>query len=108
MLFFRLLSSTLLVRISYRCYTVPQVVIPTLPNLIIFFQLRVSNLWNPGVMANNVYCTQCPPTKFLTQAEATALDQDLFNEFKFSVDQLMELAGLSVASAVAKVYPPTT
>lgn len=44
-------------------------------------------------------------TKYLTQTEATALDQDLFNEYKFSVDQLMELAGLSCASAIAKSYP---
>lgn len=42
---------------------------------------------------------------YLSQKNAIALDQDLFNEYKFSVDQLMELAGLSVATAVAKVYP---
>lgn len=46
--------------------------------------------------------------RFLTQEEATAIDQDLFNEYKFSVDQLMELAGLSVATAIAKSYPPST
>ncbi len=34
-----------------------------------------------------------------------AIDQELFNEYKFSVDQLMELAGLSCATAVARVYP---
>ncbi|KAG6462535.1 NAD(P)H-hydrate epimerase isoform X2 [Manduca sexta] len=45
--------------------------------------------------------------RYLNQSEAVALDQDLFNEYKFSVDQLMELAGLSVAMAVAKVYPPS-
>ncbi|XP_049865812.1 NAD(P)H-hydrate epimerase isoform X2 [Pectinophora gossypiella] len=47
-------------------------------------------------------------TSYLTQTDAAALDQDLFNEYKFSVDQLMELAGLSVASAVARAYPVTT
>ncbi|CAK1603889.1 unnamed protein product [Parnassius mnemosyne] len=45
---------------------------------------------------------------YLTQEEAAALDQDLFNEYKFSVDQLMELAGLSVAAAVAKTFPIST
>ena len=31
--------------------------------------------------------------------------QELFTEYGFSVDQLMELAGLSCAHAIAKVYP---
>lgn len=31
------------------------------------------------------------------------MDQELFNEYQFSVDQLMELAGLSCATAIAKV-----
>jgi len=29
----------------------------------------------------------------------------LFSDYGFSVDQLMELAGLSVATAIAKSYP---
>ncbi|CAL9690773.1 unnamed protein product [Knipowitschia caucasica] len=43
--------------------------------------------------------------KYLGQAEAQQIDQDLFSEFGFSVDQLMELAGLSCATAVSRVYP---
>lgn len=43
---------------------------------------------------------------YLNQEEATNLDLDLFNEYKYSVDQLMELAGLSCATAIAKVYNP--
>lgn len=43
--------------------------------------------------------------KYLTQAEAQNIDEELFNEFAFSVDQLMELAGLSVAVALTKAYP---
>ncbi|XP_073466345.1 NAD(P)H-hydrate epimerase [Aquarana catesbeiana] len=43
--------------------------------------------------------------KFLSQAEAQAVDEELFNEYRFSVDQLMELAGLSCATAIAKAYP---
>ena len=46
--------------------------------------------------------------KYLTQDEAQKIDQELFNEFAFSVDQLMELAGLSVALALTKAYPLPT
>lgn len=42
-------------------------------------------------------CMQCRK-----QADAVALDQDLMGPLGFSVDQLMELAGLSVACAVAE------
>jgi len=41
--------------------------------------------------------------KYLTQNEAIAIDQELFKTW--SVDQLMELAGLSCAVCVAKVFP---
>ena len=43
--------------------------------------------------------------KYLNQIEAQNIDQELFTEYAFSVDQLMELAGLSVAVALAKTYP---
>ncbi|KAI1289321.1 NAD(P)H-hydrate epimerase [Halotydeus destructor] len=43
--------------------------------------------------------------KYLNQEEAIKFDQELFHDCGFSVDQLMELAGLSVASAIAKQYP---
>ncbi|KAK9891739.1 hypothetical protein WA026_016536 [Henosepilachna vigintioctopunctata] len=43
--------------------------------------------------------------KYLKQQEAIDIDVALFNEYKFSVDQLMELAGLSCATAIAKSYP---
>jgi len=43
--------------------------------------------------------------KYLNQEEAQKIDQELFNEYSFSVDQLMELAGLSVAVALTKAYP---
>ncbi|XP_053683008.1 NAD(P)H-hydrate epimerase [Sabethes cyaneus] len=42
--------------------------------------------------------------KFLNQKEAIAVDEELFNEYKFSVDQLMELAGLSCAHAINDCY----
>lgn len=43
--------------------------------------------------------------KYLGQQEAIDIDVELFNEYKYSVDQLMELAGLSCATAIAKSYP---
>lgn len=42
----------------------------------------------------------------LSQEEAQAVDEELFTEYQFSVDQLMELAGLSCATAIAKVSGP--
>uniref|UniRef100_A0A5S6Q9S6 NAD(P)H-hydrate epimerase n=1 Tax=Trichuris muris TaxID=70415 RepID=A0A5S6Q9S6_TRIMR len=45
--------------------------------------------------------------KYLNQEEAIQIDQELFNKYCFSVDQLMELAGLSCATAIAKAYPPS-
>ena len=42
--------------------------------------------------------------RFCSQREAIAIDQQLFNDYQFSVDQLMELAGLACAQIVADVY----
>ena len=44
--------------------------------------------------------------EFLNQEDAREMDNSLFFEYKFSIDQLMELAGLCVAQAVAQCYPP--
>ncbi|CAK9163594.1 unnamed protein product [Ilex paraguariensis] len=41
---------------------------------------------------------------YLSQREAAEIDEELMGPLGFSVDQLMELAGLSVASAIAEVY----
>lgn len=43
---------------------------------------------------------------YLNQKDAIELDEQLMGPLGFSVDQLMELAGLSVASAVAAEYQP--
>lgn len=59
----------------------------------------------PGQMYPSCSAPGGKPLKFLGQEEAQAIDQELFDEYKFSVDQLMELAGLSCASAIAKAYP---
>ena len=44
--------------------------------------------------------------RLLTQDAAKRLDDKLMGELGFSVDQLMELAGLAVAQAIFKEYPP--
>lgn len=45
------------------------------------------------------------PGKTLSVANAIALDKDLMSIGAFSIDQLMELAGLSVSQAVHRVHP---
>ncbi|KAI4337640.1 hypothetical protein L6164_016027 [Bauhinia variegata] len=44
---------------------------------------------------------------YLTQREAAEIDETLMGPLGFSVDQLMELAGLSVATSIAQVYKPS-
>ncbi|KAK4437157.1 Pyridoxine/pyridoxamine 5'-phosphate oxidase 1, chloroplastic [Sesamum alatum] len=44
---------------------------------------------------------------YLTQQQAAEIDDLLMGTLGFTIDQLMELAGLSVASAVAEVYKPS-
>ncbi|DBA81800.1 TPA: Pyridoxine/pyridoxamine 5'-phosphate oxidase 1, chloroplastic, variant 2 [Trebouxia sp. C0004] len=45
--------------------------------------------------------------KFLGQDQAKAVDEELMGPLGFSIDQLMELAGLSVASSILAEYPPS-
>lgn len=42
--------------------------------------------------------------KYLNQSESINVDKDLFEKYKFSVDQLMELAGQSCAISIARTY----
>lgn len=51
------------------------------------------------------HCSENNMLKYLNQTEAINVDLELFNEYKFSVDQLMELAGLSCAHAISKCFP---
>ncbi|KAI9845750.1 MAG: hypothetical protein M1837_004583 [Sclerophora amabilis] len=44
--------------------------------------------------------------KTLSAKNAAALDEDLMSTGAFSIDQLMELAGLSVSQAVYRLHPP--
>lgn len=43
--------------------------------------------------------------RFLKQVEAQKIDEELFTEYGFSVDQLMELAGYSCAIVAERAYP---
>lgn len=50
-------------------------------------------------------CSSDPSSvSYLTQREAAEIDEELMGPLGFSVDQLMELAGLSVATSIAEVY----
>lgn len=44
--------------------------------------------------------------KTLSAKAAAQLDKELMSTGAFSIDQLMELAGLAVAKAIYKQYPP--
>lgn len=57
------------------------------------------------IASRNISTTSATMVKYLNQQEAIEIDQQLFNEYKYSVEQLMELAGLSVACAIAEAYP---
>ncbi|PKS09507.1 hypothetical protein jhhlp_004124 [Lomentospora prolificans] len=46
--------------------------------------------------------------KTLSATAAAALDRELMSTCAFSIDQLMELAGLSVSQVVFKVHPPSS
>lgn len=43
--------------------------------------------------------------KYVTLSEMKHIDEELFTKYKYSVEQLMELSGLSCAMAIAKSYP---
>lgn len=52
--------------------------------------------------------TMAQSIKYLGQEEAQQIDEELFSEYGFSVDQLMELAGLSCATAITRAYPTSS
>ncbi|XP_050377273.1 pyridoxine/pyridoxamine 5'-phosphate oxidase 1, chloroplastic isoform X2 [Argentina anserina] len=55
-----------------------------------------------------LHTMQNPETiSYLTQSQAAEIDEILMGPLGFSVDQLMELAGLSVATSIAEVYKPS-
>lgn len=48
------------------------------------------------------------PLRTLTPKSAAALDEELMSTGRFTLDQLMELAGLAVAQTVYRLSPPTS
>ncbi|KAG7612461.1 Pyridoxine 5'-phosphate oxidase dimerization C-terminal [Arabidopsis suecica] len=58
------------------------------------------------VIIPNMQDSGSPPLSYLTQREAAEIDETLMGPLGFSIDQLMELAGLSVAASIAEVYKP--
>lgn len=74
-----------------------------------------AKIWSPSIRA---FCSKSSEVKpgsmqnpesisYLTQREAAEIDEELMGPLGFSVDQLMELAGLSVATSIAEVYKPS-
>ncbi|XP_027891107.1 NAD(P)H-hydrate epimerase [Xiphophorus couchianus] len=56
-------------------------------------------------LSGRAVSTMAHAVRHLGQEEAQKIDEELFSEYGFSVDQLMELAGLSCATAVTWAYP---
>ncbi len=53
----------------------------------------------------NDSCWYLNVLQYLNQVDAQNLDVELMGSLGFSIDQLMELAGLSVACSVLDAYP---
>lgn len=68
--------------------------------------LNFLNVLRKLISHHNIVRSAATMVKYLKQDEAIDIDQELFNIYRFSVDQLMELAGLSCATAVHKCFPP--
>jgi NAD(P)H-hydrate epimerase len=66
---------------------------------------RRVNLLLPHLSATATRATHSAGMRYLSQEEAQTIDVELMSTPGFSIDQLMELAGLSVAAALQKAYP---
>ncbi|KAL2062188.1 hypothetical protein VTL71DRAFT_6454 [Oculimacula yallundae] len=65
------------------------------------------NSFSQRTLVGTVVGTSSPVMKTLSAKNAAALDKDLMSIGAFSLDQLMELAGLSVSQAIYRVHPPS-
>lgn len=72
---------------------------------IIVERIRRSLLTNNESLVQSARKGHRKMVKYLNQSEAINVDKDLFERYRFSVDQLMELAGQSCAVAIAECYP---
>ncbi|KAJ9166508.1 hypothetical protein P3X46_021253 [Hevea brasiliensis] len=64
---------------------------------------------NSSIEATRVMQSMTNPESisYLTQRDAAEIDEILMGPLGFSVDQLMELAGLSVATSIVEIYKPS-
>jgi len=85
------------------CYLAAQYLVLLQTELLIML-IMMSN-YRKFLPVKNLAFQACRMVKHLAQEEAINVDLELFNTYKFSVSQLMELAGLSCAHSVAKCYP---
>ena len=60
-----------------------------------------------SVLSHDSSCKMSSPSdiSYLSSDQATSIDEKLMSSLGFSIDQLMELAGLSVATSAAEEYP---
>ncbi|MED6207105.1 Pyridoxine/pyridoxamine 5'-phosphate oxidase 1, chloroplastic [Stylosanthes scabra] len=87
----------------------------TTPSRALAYPLSATILPPPFRALSNNFSTTTEPSRtmdsslsltYLSQREAAEIDETLMGPLGFSVDQLMELAGLSVAASIAEVYKP--
>lgn len=55
---------------------------------------------SPSFLHCNIVTTSKASMKFLNQIEAQNIDIELFNDYKYTIEQLMELAGKKFSSVV--------
>ena len=68
--------------------------------IVAFHSLKIQN--NP--FFNKIAAT-FQELRIFSQELAAQIDQELFNDYGFKVEQLMEIAGLAAAKAVFAQYP---
>ena len=87
-------------------YITPLLLLPLLTS-----SLSILSVYSMATMASTsdaMVSKQLPTYPMINAQDAAALDAELMMKPEgFSIDQLMELAGLAVATAIYKVYPPT-
>ena len=72
-------------------------------NLLILLFHKEEETFSSKQMSSSIYHSPSG-VRLLGGAEAFALDQELFNDYQYTLDQLMELAGQAVAHAVVDSY----
>ncbi|KAK4486089.1 hypothetical protein RD792_008757 [Penstemon davidsonii] len=76
------------------------------PYLLSVFRISNSRKYSSNSITEVKSMASPKSISYLNQREAAEIDELLMGPLGFSVDQLMELAGLSVATSIAEVYKP--